>query len=199
MKNEAITIDEARELAADPALWPRVRDFLWDFVPQVHPSWWEGLAGECQKPGVQDAAASAVDFSASGSQTEVMIHDLVTNIFAAVYLYFQCMLIGTMVAAAITARYEPKKDKDFIIVLGCGLKKDGTPTPLQQVSNVSVPEARIIQIAPWDKNMIKEKSIRGAGWPLLLGLLELLGWRPATRQGPYYHPESLPKVLGPAL
>lgn len=66
MKNEAITIDEARELAADPALWPRVRDFLWDFVPQVHPSWWEGLAGECQKPGVQDAAASAVDFSASG-------------------------------------------------------------------------------------------------------------------------------------
>ncbi|MBR0164297.1 MAG: ribosome recycling factor [Lachnospiraceae bacterium] len=32
----------------------------------------------------------------------------------------------------------------------------GTPTPLQQVSNVSVPEARIIQIAPWDKNMIKE-------------------------------------------
>ena len=72
------------------------------------------------------------DFSASGSQTEVMIHDLVTNIFAAVYLYFQCMLIGTMVAAAITARYEPKKDKDFIIILGCGLKKDGMPTPLLQ-------------------------------------------------------------------
>ena len=32
----------------------------------------------------------------------------------------------------------------------------GTPTPLQQVSNISVPEARIINIAPWDKNLIKE-------------------------------------------
>ena len=32
----------------------------------------------------------------------------------------------------------------------------GTPTPIQQVGNVSVPEARIIQIAPWEKNMLKE-------------------------------------------
>ena len=38
----------------------------------------------------------------------------------------------------------------------------GTPTPIQQVGNVSVPEARIIQIAPWDKTMIKaiEKAIQ---------------------------------------
>ena len=32
----------------------------------------------------------------------------------------------------------------------------GTPTPIQQVANVSVPEARIIQISPWDKSLIKE-------------------------------------------
>ena len=32
----------------------------------------------------------------------------------------------------------------------------GTPTPSQQVGNVSVPEARIIQIAPWEKTMIKD-------------------------------------------
>ena len=38
----------------------------------------------------------------------------------------------------------------------------GTPTPIQQVGNVSVPEARIIQIAPWDKTMLKaiEKAIQ---------------------------------------
>ena len=37
----------------------------------------------------------------------------------------------------------------------------GTPTPIQQVGNVTVPEARIIQIAPWEKTMIKaiEKAI----------------------------------------
>lgn len=32
----------------------------------------------------------------------------------------------------------------------------GTPTPIQQVGNVTVPEARIIQIAPWEKTMIRE-------------------------------------------
>ena len=37
----------------------------------------------------------------------------------------------------------------------------GSPTPLQQVGNISVPEARMIQIAPWDKTLIKaiEKAI----------------------------------------
>lgn len=34
----------------------------------------------------------------------------------------------------------------------------GTPTPIQQVANVSVPEARMIQIQPWDKTMIKAIS-----------------------------------------
>lgn len=32
----------------------------------------------------------------------------------------------------------------------------GAMTPLQGVGNISVPEPRIIQIAPWDKSLIKE-------------------------------------------
>ena len=32
----------------------------------------------------------------------------------------------------------------------------GTPTPISQVANISVPEARIIQIQPWESKMIKE-------------------------------------------
>ena len=37
----------------------------------------------------------------------------------------------------------------------------GIPTPIQQVANISVPEARMIQIQPWEKNLIKaiEKAI----------------------------------------
>ena len=37
----------------------------------------------------------------------------------------------------------------------------GTPTPIQQVGNVSVPEPRMLLIAPWDKSLIKpiEKAI----------------------------------------
>lgn len=32
----------------------------------------------------------------------------------------------------------------------------GTPTPIQQVGNITVPEPRMIQIAPWEKGLIKE-------------------------------------------
>lgn len=37
----------------------------------------------------------------------------------------------------------------------------GTPTPLQQVGNITVPEARMIQIQPWEKSLLKviEKAI----------------------------------------
>lgn len=32
----------------------------------------------------------------------------------------------------------------------------GSATPIQQVANISVPEARMIQIQPWEKSMVKE-------------------------------------------
>ena len=66
------------------------------------------------------------------SGNETMFRYLLENLFSMVYLYFECMLIGTIVADAIVAIHEPDKDKDFLIVLGCALKKDGTPTPLLQ-------------------------------------------------------------------
>ena len=36
-----ITMEDARSLVGDAKLWPRVRNFLWDFAPQVHESWLE--------------------------------------------------------------------------------------------------------------------------------------------------------------
>ena len=37
----------------------------------------------------------------------------------------------------------------------------GTPTPLNQVGNISVPEPRLLQIQPWDTSLLKaiEKAI----------------------------------------
>ena len=32
----------------------------------------------------------------------------------------------------------------------------GTPTPIQGVGNISIPEARIIQITPWDKKLLRD-------------------------------------------
>ncbi len=47
-----------------------------------------------------------------------------------------------------------------------GVKVDyyGTPTPLNQVASLSVPEARLIMVKPWEKNLIPviEKAIRDA-------------------------------------
>ena len=70
------------------------------------------------------------EFYVSGSIEEVRLHELVGNLFASAYLYYECMIIGAIVAMVIAALYEPKPDKDFLIILGCGLRKDGTPTPL---------------------------------------------------------------------
>ena len=40
----------------------------------------------------------------------------------------------------------------------------GTPTPLSQMANVAVPEARLLTVKPWDKTQIKavEKALRDA-------------------------------------
>lgn len=40
----------------------------------------------------------------------------------------------------------------------------GTPTPINQVGNITIPEARIIQIQPWDSSVLKaiEKAINAS-------------------------------------
>ena len=47
-----------------------------------------------------------------------------------------------------------------------GIKVDyyGTPTPLNQVASLNVPDARLITVKPWEKSLIPEieKSIRAA-------------------------------------
>ena len=35
----------------------------------------------------------------------------------------------------------------------------GTPTPLKNMSNISVPDPRIIQIQPWEKSILKDINL----------------------------------------
>ena len=44
--------------------------------------------------------------------------------------YFECILISTVILAYKSATRIPKFDKDYIIILGCMIKKDGTLTPI---------------------------------------------------------------------
>ena len=69
-----ITIEEARELASNRLLWPLVRDFLWDFAPQVHESWLEGLEWRETLDARRDAGSAQA--SCLMSSTRVKAHVL---------------------------------------------------------------------------------------------------------------------------
>ncbi len=71
-----------------------------------------------------------LDLRSAISARAVLFSNLTVNLIAAMYLYFECMIVGAVVAAVIAASYVPERDKDYLIVLGCGLRKDGSPTPL---------------------------------------------------------------------
>ena len=45
----------------------------------------------------------------------------------------------------------------------------GTPTPLQQVGNVTVPEARVLMIQPWESKLIKDCLLYTSPSPRDLG------------------------------
>ena len=70
------------------------------------------------------------DYMASNGSLHTGAPLILVNVFAAIYLYFECMVIGIIIAHAIAASYEPLPDKDYLIVLGCSIRSDGTVSPL---------------------------------------------------------------------
>lgn len=72
------------------------------------------------------------NYYVSGSQREVMFHELWMSVFSTAFLYLECMLTGTIAADLIAAKHIPDRDKDFMIIPGCAIRKDGTPTPILQ-------------------------------------------------------------------
>jgi len=51
------------------------------------------------------------------------------------------------------------------LVDGVTVEAYGSPTPLKQIANISIPEPRQIVIAPWDKGMVRaiERAVNDAG------------------------------------
>ena len=54
----------------------------------------------------------------------------------------------------------------------------GTPTPLQQVANVSVPEPRMILIQPWERKLIKD--IEKQSSPLIWASIRIMTAMPSA-------------------
>lgn len=44
--------------------------------------------------------------------------------------YVECLLVGTIISSIKAAKYQPEFDKDYVIILGCAIAKDGKPLPL---------------------------------------------------------------------
>jgi len=55
---------------------------------------------------------------------------LIIDVFCAVFLYFECMLIGAIFADVFAAMHIPEYNKDYLIILGCRVAGDSSPTPL---------------------------------------------------------------------
>lgn len=66
----------------------------------------------------------------SGSETEYRVWSTVLNVYATVYVYFECMLIGAVICGILAARHIPEGACGYIIILGCGFRKDGSLPPL---------------------------------------------------------------------
>ena len=69
-----------------------------------------------------------MDFS--GSEREGRIFATAQNVYATVFVYFECMLAGSVICGIRAARHRPAPDKDFIVILGCWFRPDGSLPPL---------------------------------------------------------------------
>ncbi|MBR4539393.1 MAG: YdcF family protein [Clostridia bacterium] len=65
-----------------------------------------------------------------GSEWEWRVRQTLENTCATVFVYCECMLAGSVVCGVKAAKHQPVPDKDFIIILGCWFRKDGSLPPL---------------------------------------------------------------------
>ena len=72
--DSVISIEAARTLVADTALWPRVRGFLWDFALQVHPSWLDDVNGISGLPVISGSSRTKA-YILSSLGVEPCFHD----------------------------------------------------------------------------------------------------------------------------
>ena len=58
------------------------------------------------------------------------IEMFIETIIFEIVVYLECILISTIILTIKAAKHIPKYDKDYILILGCKIKNDGSLTPL---------------------------------------------------------------------
>ena len=66
----------------------------------------------------------------AGSETGYYIFTVIRATVSLVFSYLECMLISTVFCALASTRYKIKQPMDYIIILGCAIRSDGSPTPI---------------------------------------------------------------------
>ena len=64
------------------------------------------------------------------NESQIILKRFIDISLNAVLSYFYCLILATLYCNIMAARHKPKYDKDFVIILGSQINKDGTLTPL---------------------------------------------------------------------
>ena len=78
------------------------------------------------------------------------IYNFIETIIYLTASYLECILIGTIIIAIKAIKRKVKYNKDYIIILGCQIKKDGSLTPLLK--------GRVDRALEFRKNQINETN-----------------------------------------
>ena len=61
---------------------------------------------------------------------EDVLPSVLRNTIAGLFVYFECIFFSSQFCCLYSAKREPQYNKDYIIILGCKIRADGTPLPL---------------------------------------------------------------------
>ena len=73
---------------------------------------------------------AALGIWVSRSMLQFPLRNVLLNVYAALFVYFECLLAATIIRAVMAGRHEPAYDKDYVLVLGCRIRPDGSLYPL---------------------------------------------------------------------
>ena len=73
---------------------------------------------------------AALGIGLSRSMLTFPLRNVLVNVFAGLFVYMECLLAATIIRSVEAGRHEPDYDRDYVLVLGCKIRPDGTLYPL---------------------------------------------------------------------
>ena len=80
--------------------------------------------------GAGTYAASRLLYRYDFSYDAMRVITMIRNTVGLAFTYVECILLGTIICGLRAAKHVPVPDRDYILILGCCFRKDGTLTPL---------------------------------------------------------------------